>query len=68
MCLCFSKGHSAVESSVPPALVAFVANTLKWTYFLERYRPGMMDAIAFTTKLSRIMCTFLTGINIQPTV
>ena len=38
-----------------------ISNVLKWIFLLERDQPVLMSAISITLKISRLMCTFLTG-------
>jgi hypothetical protein len=38
-----------------------ISNVLKWIFLLERDQPVLMSAISITLKISRLLCTFLTG-------
>ena len=51
------------EQSLPGNMVAMAADTLRWLFFLETWRPEVVRDISPTTKYTRLMCTFLAGMS-----
>ena len=66
MCkICTLKHHiyrgADVQNVLSTAELGTVRCVLKWIYLLERCQSQYMSAVSHTLKISRIMCTFLTG-------
>ncbi|KAK3595521.1 hypothetical protein CHS0354_021622 [Potamilus streckersoni] len=56
-CTIGAEGQSILSASQ----IAVVYDVLKWIFLMECERSKVMDGISVTLKVSRVMCTFLTG-------
>ncbi|XP_022334117.2 RNA polymerase II-associated protein 1-like isoform X2 [Crassostrea virginica] len=50
-----------VQNALAVAEVSMVASVLRWVYLLERFQPKVTGSVSVTLRVSRIMCTYLTG-------
>ncbi|KAK3093836.1 hypothetical protein FSP39_020762 [Pinctada imbricata] len=57
----FSLVGADIQSALSTSELGTVTSVLKWIYLLERSQSQYMSSISPTLKISRIMCTFLTG-------
>lgn len=57
----FSSVGAEVQNALSVMETETISNVLKWIFLLERDQPLLMSAISITLKISRLMCTFLTG-------
>lgn len=57
----FSSIGTEVQNALSVMETETISNVLKWIFLLERDQPVLMSAISITLKISRLMCTFLTG-------
>lgn len=57
--LYFRGAH--VQNALAVAEVSMVASVLRWVYLLERFQPKVTGSVSVTLRVSRIMCTYLTG-------
>lgn len=57
----FTSVGGDVQNALSASQLDTVTAVLQWIYLLEICQGDKMDAISVTLKVSRIMCTFLTG-------
>lgn len=57
----FSSVGTEVQNALSVGETETISNVLKWIFLLERDQPEVMSTISITLKISRLMCTFLTG-------
>ncbi|KAL4237865.1 RNA polymerase II associated protein 1 [Mactra antiquata] len=50
-----------VQNVLSNSQLDVVRNVLRWIYVVETCRPVMLEGVSVTLRISRIMCTFLTG-------
>jgi len=61
VCVCDSESGDSTLSAVTPGVLLSVTNTLRAVCLIERCRSTALNTIQLTTRLTRIMCTFLAG-------
>lgn len=57
----FSSVGADVQNALSKNQVSMVTSVLRWVYLLERFQPKVTGSVSVTLRVSRVMCTFLTG-------
>ncbi|XP_061173807.1 RNA polymerase II-associated protein 1-like [Saccostrea echinata] len=60
----FSSVGADVQNALSKTEVSTVTSVLRWVYLLERSQPQVTESVSVTLRVSRVMCTFLTGNNL----
>ena len=56
-----NQSYDGTTRSVSCSELVTMTNTLRAVYLIERWRTSALSSVQLTTRLSRIMCTFLAG-------
>ncbi|XP_062617830.1 RNA polymerase II-associated protein 1-like [Saccostrea cucullata] len=57
----FSSVGADVQDALSKTEVSMVTSVLRWVYLLEKSQPQVTESVSPTLRVSRVMCTFLTG-------
>lgn len=50
-----------MQNALSKNQVSMVTSVLRWVYLLERFQPKVTGSVSVILRVSRVMCTFLTG-------